>query len=341
MTAIYQNNFNKVKKLINKATSLSLNFDPRAYPHHEHEFIHSSLIHGLDPWKDSYSSPLIHINLYQVTVPAQINSLSYFLVRDGLFTMIDFFVRCPNPKNVNGILLIHNCLREYVPALWRPKVLFYEFEYRKPEENIFKQKNRHVLIKANVTKELFDYDLAMKKILELKKQKYEKYFFFFFNKSNPFLAVKWDLDYLTIDYVASQSKFINFLIYEKIDYEFLTWKEYFHIPGMQQYDCLDLNFKEKHYIDDFTNYFFIKRGCDPYNPIKAKGNNSDEYIPLSGFHGIRILGKEPSYKDKSNEIFKNLKLMNITNTKCDVGAFQMLNEYSDKFLESAWLKVYS
>lgn len=339
MTATYQTNFNKLKKYILKPDSI-LNFDPRAYPYQEQEFVHNNLWHGFDPWKDNYSSPLTHINLYQVTIPAQVNSLPFMLVRDGLFTMIDFFSRCPNPKHINGNLLIHSTLRDFVPSSWRAKVLFYDFEYRKIISNVFAQKNKHILIKANITDSMFDYEIAEKKILDLKKLKYEKFMFFFFNRSNPFLVKDWDSDYRTNEYVLSQSKFINFLTKEKINFEFHTWKEYFHIPGMHQYDCIDLNFKEKYYLDDFTNYFFLKKGADPFNPILAKGNKDDLYVPLTSNHGIRIYSKELGYKNKSDEIFKNLNLLNITNSKCDFGAFQMLEEYSGK-LDSAWFKVYN
>jgi hypothetical protein len=342
MTATYQNNVKKVKQLLAKSISERMFYDPRAYPYHEEEFLHTFLKYGLDPWKDSYASPLVHINLYQVTTAKQINSLPFFLVRDGLFTLLDFFHRLPNPKLAPGIMFIHNSLKDYVPPIWRAKVIYYEFEYRNLETNVFQQKNKEVFIKANVTQGIFDYDLAMKKVLELKKLKFNKFNFLFFNRSNVFLAKEWDSDYLTIEYVRTQAKFINFLEKEKIDYEFLTWKEFFHIQGAHQFSCLDLNYKEKHYIDDFTNYHFLKKGMTPLNLSSMKGHESDLYVPITSFHGIRILGQAPTINSaKGDEIFKNLKLMNVSSEKCDYGAFQMFNEVSEKKLNSACLKVFN
>lgn len=341
MTATYQNNFKKLVKHLKKPlTELTLNYDPRAYPNHEHQLLHSTLWHGFDPWKDNYSSPLTHICLYQVTNISQIEDLPTILVRDGLFMLLEFFLRSPNPKKLKGMILVHRCLRDYVPEAWRSKTLFYEIEYRGSEENIFKTKNKQVLLKANITDGIFDYEIAKSKILELKKLKYEKFNFFFFNRSNPFLVLDWDNDHRTIDYVTSQNSFIAFLEKEKIKHEFLTWQDYFHVPSIHQYDCLDLNFKEKYFIDDFSNYFFLKKGATPISLQEVKGNESDLYVPISAFHGIRVLGKEPPFNQiKANEIHKNLKKMDCS-VKFDIGAFQMIDAVSGTKLESAWPKIF-
>lgn len=342
MTATYQSNFKKITKHLKQPlTELTLNYDPRSYPHHEQEFLHSNLWHAFDPWKDAYSSPLTHINLYQVTNISQISELPTVLVRDGLFMLMEFFARSPNPKKMDGLILVHKTLRDYVPEVWRSKTLFYEFEFKGLKDNIFKIKNNQIIIKANITEGIFDYDLAMKKILEIKKQKYEKINFFFFNRSNPFLARDWDGDHRTIEYIESQSKFITFLEKEKIQHEFLTWREYFHVQGMHQYDCLDLNFKEKYYIDDFSNYFFMKKGATPQNLAQVKGSDDDIFVSLSPFHGIRILSKEASYdQSKANEIYRTLKAMDF-NLKFDIGAFQMVDALSGKKLESSWPKIFT
>lgn len=345
MTATYQSNIKKIKKHTDAPNPDFLNYDLRAYPFNTQKLVHDSLLHAFDPWKNYYVSSLIHVNLYEVTVLEQINRLPLMLVRDGLFTLIDFFNRFPNPKDIPGIMIVHNSLRDFIPAKWRRKVAFYEFEYRKTTEGLFQEKNNQVLIKANVTEGLFDYDQAVKQVLELKKKKYEKYNFFFFNRMNFFLIDQWDNDYRTIDYVLSQSKFINFLEKEKLNYEFHTWKEFFNAQGTHQYDCLDLNFKEKYYIDDYVNYQFARKGATPLNLIHQKitsANTTDIYVPLSHFHGIRVLSQEPSYNSqKADEIFKNLKLMNLENEKCNVGAFQMIDSVSGKKLDSSWFKVYS
>ncbi|MBY0412923.1 MAG: hypothetical protein K2Q18_02095 [Bdellovibrionales bacterium] len=342
MTAMYLNNFKKIQKFLAKSNSTLWHFDPRAYPNHEHEFPHSSLWHGFDPWKDTYASPLTHLNVYQVTVAPQIYHLPMFLVRDGLFTWLDFLNRCPNPKHILGILLLHKSLRDYVPSLWRPRVIFYEFEYRPLQTSIFQEKNGTVLIKANVTNGMFDYDHAIKKVLELRKAQYKKFVFFFFNRSNPFLVKDWDNDYRNQEFATAQSNFLEFLKKEKIDFEFLTWKEYFHIQGTHQFDCYDLNYKEKYYIDDFSNYHFLKKGATPALMQDQAGDKADLYIPLSAFHGVRVLAKEPNHDSKKvDEILKNLKILNIAPFhKFDTGAFFMAEEISGKKLESAWFKTF-
>lgn len=342
MTATYQNNIKKLAKHLKQPlTEITLNYDPRAYPNHEHEFLHNSLWHGFDTWKDNYSSPLTHICLYQVTNISQIEELPTVLVRDGLFMLLEFFMRSPNPKKMEGLILVHKCLRDYVPEVWRSKTLFYEFEHRGSLNNVFKMKNKQVLIKANITDKIFDYEEAKQQILGLKKYKYDKLNFFFFNRSNPFLALDWDNDHKTISYIESQNNFISFLDKEKINYEFLTWKEYFHAQNMHQFDCFDLNFKEKYFIDDFSNYFFQKKGATPLNLANAKGNEADLYVPISAFHGIRVLGKEPSFNQaKANEIYKNLNSMDYK-IKFDIGAFQMIDEMTGKKLESSWPKIFT
>lgn len=342
MTATYQNNIKKLAKHLKKPlTEIILNYDPRAYPNHEHELLHSNLWHGFDPWKDNYSSPLTHICLYQVTNISQIEDLPIVLVRDGLFMLLEFFMRSPNPKKMEGLILVHRCLRDYVPEAWRAKTLFYEIEYKGNQENVFKQKNNQALLKANITDGIFDYETTKSQILALKKLKYEKFNFFFFNRSNPLLALDWDNDHRTIEYIISQNNFISFLNKEKIQHEFLTWKEYYHVQNMHQYDCLDLNFKEKYFIDDFTNYYFIKKGASPINVNEAKASDADIYVPISAFHGIRVLGKEPNYTQiKAKEIEKNLKYMDCK-VKFDTGTFQMIDDITGDKLESAWPKRFT
>ena len=342
MTAIYQNNFKKISKYVEKPLVEFMNFDPRAYPNHEHKFVHDFLWHALDPWKETYSSRLTHINLYQVTVAKQINKLPSILVRDGLFTLIDFFIRCPNPKLIHGIFIVHNCLRDFIPDKWRAKVLFYEFEYRNDFTKSFQQKNNQVLLKANVTNGIFDYTEALKIALDLKNKGYEKLHLFFFNKSNHFLATEWDADYRTNDFVLSQSAFLNALSKEKIQYETNTWKEFFNAQGTHQYDCYDLNYKEKFYIDDFSNYYFLKKGATPLYMETMKANSSDLYVPLSNFHGVRVFSTEPKYESKKiDTILKNLSMFNSIKEKCDVGSFQLINEIAGNKLGSAWVKRFT
>ena len=339
MTATYQNNFKKIKKYLIDPMPTLMSYDPKSYPFHDQKLIHESLHHSFDPWKALYSSKIPHINLFEINILKQIETLPLFLVKDGLFTLLDFFNRFSNSKEIPGIMLVHSCLKDFIPNNWRAKVGFYEIEYRNQASPHFQQKNKHILIKANVTDSIFDYELAKKKVLELKKKKFEKFTFFFFNRTDPLLTVEWDLDERTNIYVASQNNFLKFLESEKIDYEFLTWKEYFHAQSMHQYHCLDLNYKEKYYIDDFANYLFAKKGATPAELISQKGNDEDIFFPISSFHGVRILANEPEYNDnKANEIQRNLKLMRLDKVKFNISAFQMVDNIAGKKLESAWFK---
>lgn len=341
MRATYQSNFKKINQYIEKPIPRYMHFDPKEYVNHEPKLVHEFLRYSLDPWKESYSSPLTHINLYEVSDIKKISTLPSLLVRDGLFTLLDFFYRCPSPKDISGILTVHNCLRDFIPDKWRSKVLFYEFEYRANNSNVFHQKNDEILIKANVTNGMFNYEESFKTIIGLKKLGYKKFNLFLFFRSNQFLASEWDNDYRINEYVFSQAKFISALEKEKLKVELHTWKEFFNTQGMHQFDCLDLNHKEKYYVDDFSNYTFFKKGCTPINVISQKGDPADTYIPLSHFHGIRLLSREPNHNSKiANEIFKTLSLLKEDKEKYDTDIFQAIDSMSGKKLDSAWVKSF-
>jgi hypothetical protein len=342
MTATYQNNFKKISKYIANPNPSFMVHDPLQYAFRDQEKLHEFLDHSYGPWDNTYASPLTSINLFQVSTVKQISMLPSVFVRDGLFTTVDFFNRLPNPKDIPGIMLVHQSLRDFIPNEWRAKVLFYEIEYRNETLGQFQQKNNQLLLKAFVHDGIFDYEEATKKVLELKKQKFEKFNFFFFNRIDPLLVSEWDHDYRTIEYVKNQTKFISFLEKEKINHEFLTWKEFFNAQNFHQFHCVDLNFKEKYYIDDYTNYLFAKKGATPINPIRQKGHLSDLFVPLSSFHGIRIIGQEPNHNPKkADEIYKNLKLMNFEKKKCTADVFQMIDAVAGKKLDSAWFKIYN
>jgi hypothetical protein len=342
MKAMYQNNFNRLNKYIQTPDKTLAHFNPWAYPYHDEKLTHAFLYHGFDPWKDLYSSYLNHVSLYQVNYAKQISSLPFLLVRDGLFTMLEFFHRCPNPKEVPGVLLIHNCLRDFIPDKWRSKVLFYEFEYKNFATRKFQLKNNEVLLKANIDSNFFDYEKTFQLICELKAKGYKKFNLFFFLKQNHFLSQEWAFDYLLNEYVLDQSKFLERLKKANIQFEMHTWKEFFNCQNMHLYDCYDLNSKEKYYIDDFSNYTFLKKGAEPLNLVRVKGNRSDLFVPTSSFHGIRILGSEPQYQTKKiTEIYKDLKMFDLEKMKFDAGVFQMINEVAGAQLDSAWIKTFS
>lgn len=338
MPATYQNNFKKFTNSFFAIKDIFADVDLLSFPHEKplphHQICESTLF----PWSTSYASTLIHINLFQVVSPIQLEIYPHVLVRDGLFTLIDFFNRFPSPKEFTPFFLIHKKFQAFIPKEWLVKVLFFDFEIFSNNQKL-KNRKKTLLIKGSWMDGIVDFDQLKKILLEITRSKqFEKYLICLPPRLNRFTSSVWTGDE---DYNFIANHFMKFMYQEigtNIDFEFINWEELFAIQDIQEYSFLDCNSKSTLYIDDYTNYYLLNKGARPLSEPSSqnnKKNNNDYIVPLSFHHGIRVFEKTSTVKiNYFDEIKKTLKLLNIkTGDQLNVAGFRSLDKFKNEFIK--------
>ena len=333
MTAIYQNNFKKIQTFFKKEKILYKNIDILAYPFHQLTLPHDHTRYSLGPWNEQYYSPLNHINLFQIVDPLQLAVMGFALVRDGLFTLIDFFHRFPTPKDFKTVLIIHNQFKEFVPAKWESKILFYEFEINNEFYNN-KKYNDQLIIKGSLTAGIFGNDYFFNFISELKKAKTKKKLLVCLSpRQNYFLRDQWSGD---VDFAEISNDFMKRMYQEAangFEIEFICWKDFFSMSDLHCYEFWDANKKSNVYVDDYSDFYLFKKGAKPYkmkDDSVFKRNQDDFIIPLTHTHGLRILEKvdmgKVNHWENLVKVFERLEIKK--GEKLNISAFQAIENFN-------------
>ncbi len=304
MNAIYQKNYNLLKAKFKFYTQgkmlcdLSMGQWQGKQPplkHTNHSISHS--------WKQPYSSPLIHINLHDLHSAEQINYFQQVLVRDGLFPILDFFNRHPDPKFFKPIFIFHKNFADYIPIKWQRNVLFYDFAFL-PESKLMQHFFAHdsLLIKGIYNYNVFD--LEKLEYLLSTSMNFKNIFLSLNLLDNPFLNKKWEGNSLLYDFSKTidnlKRKFPNF---EKI--ELITYEQLFKIKNLNEFKFVDLNKKFHYYSDEYLNFYLIKNGAIPHEVelIPKPQSTSGHLVRITPLHGVFI---HENCDFKENSLVENL-----------------------------------
>ena len=310
MKATYENNFKKIKKNL-YSTKQTAYENSYTFPSPSLTLVHEHCNYSLLPWTEGYASPLNHISLFSITSPSQLTMYHFVLVRDGALTLVDFFNRFPSPVGFKNLFIVHKNLKSLIPDKWCKLILFYDFDLiRLPYKN--KSPADILLAKGLIMEGAFDileFKKSMLKILSLKK--FKKIIFCAPIRQNLFLKKEWNGDATYAHYSNEVMKFLYSEVAPKVEIEFITWKDFYNLADTHLLHFFDLNNKTNLYIDDFTNYYFLKKGATPLFYLeKRKTHKDDLVIKLSHQHGIRIFSKTDAFEFKKIKEIKNiLKLL--------------------------------
>lgn len=75
----------------------------------------------------TFALPFPSLYLFFVKNLSQIYGIQMIFVRDGMISLLNFFLRFPDPKNFNGHLIINSQFQDLIPEKWHGHVLFYHF----------------------------------------------------------------------------------------------------------------------------------------------------------------------------------------------------------------------
>ncbi len=331
MTAIYQNNFRLFKEMylenrinIDEVNLLAYPYDKAILPHE-----HSHITFG--PWMTTYASNLLHINLFQVTSSTQLKKFPYVLVRDGLFTLLDFFNRFPSPKDFKPLFLVHRNFQSFIPVEWKEKILYYDFEFFNKNHGSF---NNMLIVKGLWMEGILDQESLIDKFSKIIEMNYfKKMLICLPPRHNYFINSEWTGDRDLANLINKFVKFLDQDIKLKIDFEFISWEDFYSIQDVQLYHFTDLNSKSLLYIDDYSNYYLLKKGAYPLSiPVTHSKSDQDIIAHASHFHGIRIFSDIKEDKDRFKEVQKTFELLEIPGgEKLPLTAFRSLLKYQNEF----------
>lgn len=332
MVAMYEDNFKKFLEKYNLSKAKISIPDLFRYPCNEMVSAHPHTTHSLFPWTEKYASSLNHINLFDVVSYKQLLAFSHVLVRDGFFTIIDFFNRFPTPKNIETILIIHSKFSEYAPSEWHEKVLFYDFEIydRDVSKN---QANEALLVKGLLMSGAFDLENFKDEMSAiLGKNKFKRINFAIRPAQNYFLTKEWKGPEDFAEYSNGLMRFVFGELAQKVDVSFITPKELASLQHLDGSVFYDLNNKNHYYMDDGVDFFLLSRGAKPVVQLEDIGKNEfDLKIPLSHFHGVRIFSSVEINEDQERfkRIISQLRILGIEDgEKLNEAGFHLLY---DKF----------
>ncbi len=336
MKAIYQKNYNLfLKKIVTeKQLSPVVGLDNGFWNGKSPRISHTTYSIN-QSWKQPYGSPLFHINLHDLHSPEQIHHLPFVLVRDGLFLLLDFFNRFPDPKVFHPIFLICSIHASFIPEAWHKKVLIYDFVFS-PESKVgkIKSKGRKFLVKGMYNDDLVDYENLLEKInycSELGKTSVA-----LFMQENPFLHLKWQGNELIFSFANFMEKLKSNLKYKE-NVEFLTYEQMYKMKDLSEIEFADENIKENYYIDEYLNFFLLKNGAKPLEKdLGGKIAWNGKFTRLTSVHGIFIHEfYELNLNKKLAKFSVDLNILTEKEASFNVSHFSLI----DKYFSSAQVRV--
>ena len=257
---------------------------------------------ALHPCSIKYTAPILPINLFEVANISYLNLFPVVLVRDGLFSMIDFFHRYPVPDEIKTLLIINAQFIPFVPSAWNDQVGFYN--------NILTENNNYstrepsfILVKSIMSQSFFSMNFLEKKLLSLKDSE-KKILFFIPEREDLFMGHDWVNNPFCYDVLQK----IFTILGSKA--QMITWTDLLGLSNLEEGRVLDLNESLLGFNDDYLNHHLISRSCFPLEESVSKNEGHGYFIPYSFYHGISIFEADRCGQlcDETNLMKKTLKV---------------------------------
>lgn len=295
MKATYLKNYKKViQAFFENSISFIANNEPVGFHQYIDEATNNKKL-TISHWGGHYSNPLTPVFLYQIKTLSQLAPHPILFCRDGFFCLIDFFHRFPSPRELKTIFIINSAFSEHIPSAWKNNVVFYElgllpqFNYKDYEAT----QDSLIIKGALLTSDRESTDLnayILEMIQSVRPSKFKKIKVCLWSRDDYFLNNRWAFD-------ADQSKRLNNffpklheMFYSQKDVEFLDFPSLLNLKSYHRYSYLDILPTKAQYIgDDLTDFVLLSRGVFPVTKLEKVSLDKEEFIPLSAYHGYRIL----------------------------------------------------
>ncbi|MCK5883677.1 MAG: hypothetical protein KAG61_08315 [Bacteriovoracaceae bacterium] len=237
----------------------------------------------LSPCNEHILNPLNPVFLSQIYDLDLIEFVKYFMVRDGLYGVTDFFHRFPSPNNIKSILIIPEDFVDFVPEEWCKNVAYYSF---KVDQRGCDEVSNDVLFIKGIGTSTSCNLLAIEDLASTICRKGIK-------KIIAYLPVR--KDYFRRDEVFDEQtthQVLSILIRKtKCDIQFLPWRDLLQCKVRGYF--YDINGSGAIIFDDFLAHRLIAAGNVPLYCSKGESDKDDLFIRLSEYHGVRVISNEP------------------------------------------------
>ncbi|MCK5073148.1 MAG: hypothetical protein KAQ98_06945 [Bacteriovoracaceae bacterium] len=281
-------------------------------------------LHRINPHTNHYHSKLRTVFLLSMKDVDLLNSVSFVLIRDGSFSLMNFFRLHPVPGTIKTTFIINRDLAYFVPKEWKKQVAIYSTHLNFHSNEVCN--NPDEIILTGVMDKFQASERYLEEILNEIKAKYGKKLEHMSIKClscyNPNYK---DHDGYFFKYVAKLVKILGTKI------EYINWKD-IEDRNFKRTVFLDLNESKVLYSGSFIVHGLLSRGALPFRYDGNSKTNQDTpdkvtIVSESVYHKYRITDSFPEdYHSIRNEIeskiavFNKLKFTKESNTakKTDV-----------------------
>ena len=262
------------------------------------------------PFGATYFSALNPIYLFMVDDLNTFSPFPFVFVRDGFFTLANFFQKFPKPVDIKTKFIIHKNFIKFIPLAWKKNIWPFDY-YINPKICSFNRpKRKKILLKGLVSRSVCSLQFIESKIKEvlniLKKDDSIEVLIYMPVSHEPFLDIHYerqDFRHFCFD--------VSGLIYDLLGSEVKIKGEMydFIFDNPKDITFIDINERLKGLCDNQITNRLIFNGILPESIVKEP-MGPDYYYPLSMNHGVLLSDEHPEdlglLRDEIKEIDQDI-----------------------------------
>lgn len=289
MRAMSQDNFKKITKSVDAGKSYDVRLNRLLFSidraEEYHNGYHNKLIWDSYPCFIKYCSPVNPINLFEVYDDKFLTNFPCVMVRDGLFTLVNFFYRFPMPKGIKTTMIIHEAFAPFVPKKWLPNVVFYRHHLSNSSKSRKEKQKKFLLMVGLTVQSYFSINHLREKIEEIKKiveRDNLELICFLPLRTDNFFQENTEKNHYCYDILRE----IYLAFGDKV--KFTIWDKIKEMKNLDEGLFVDLNEKMRFCSDNYLSHYLMVRSCLPVDAqVKKREVGKDEtFVRLSSNHGI-------------------------------------------------------
>lgn len=296
---------NKVSKILAKK-NVYRDISPESL---RHNFYYSLLQSYSMPYETSLRSAFVD----------SFNSINDFIfydhimIRDGALGLFNFFSRFQTPpKRCQTLFIINASLAFIVPLAWKKNCLYCNLQTRSSSihYNFVSSDSRKLGLRIDLIEDCFDFEKAVKVLINEAKKYDEIFIITKFVDSNSFIFDDWNGDDWFIGCNKILSRLIAICEKQKLNFKIISLEEVLALNNLYMVDIIDCTKLLLVSSDDYFTYHLLSKGArylDHASTLYSTDHSLD--IELSPYHQLSLI---------SNAKLDSLSLFSQILIKCKV-----------------------
>lgn len=247
----------------------------------------------LFPLNKQFLNPLNPVFIDKIYNLEAIELVKFLMVRDGVYSVVDFFNRFPTPSGIKCILIIPENFAQFVPNEWQKNVEYYYYGILNTNES--SDKNNILYLTGICSHNSCSLEQIERLIDVIKKQ----------HISVVRACIDFKEDYFGTEKERVKHFEIFKALYRDTDVavEFYKWNEF---EKMKQKGIIfDLNDGDEIIFDNYLVNCLLANGHLPSSYDRRSVKEEDLVVQLTEKHGIVISSSRPKIESSSmQEMYK-------------------------------------